>query len=537
MGRKRAWTILFFVTVFCEICTAGAVETKTGGRPKLIVNIVVSQMRYDYLTRFGANFSDDGFLRFVQKGAHFTSGYYNYMQTLTPVSLATLTTGVNPSMHGVISSRWIDYVTGRVVQLAEDQNVYGLGCDDGLGRYSSRHITLPTLGDKLLGESPRSRVVTVAADPLSAVAMGGKTSSVYWLDPSRGTWISSSGYMSSLPEWIVRYNETRLADFLSENDWSLLLPAESYVNTRSSVIGITANDRKRRNETQEYESLLRSPAGNTMVAEFAKQAVINEGLGKDAFPDILNICFDASRWVGERYGDDSREVEDMFYRLDADLADLVGFIVAQIPQEEVLFVLTSDHGVSDPYDRGKRANERFNADQFKVIMNSFLTVQFGEGDWVLDYIDRQLYLNHNLIYQKNLSLEEVQDRAATFALQFRGVSHVLTATAMRNGYFGDSYGQKMQNGFYPRRAGDLMINLMSGWIEEREGVRALPGSMFDYDTHVPLLWFGWKIPALRVSAPVDMTQVAPTLARILQIGRPIASTGETIGALDNLVEN
>ncbi len=199
--------------------------------------------------------------------------------------------------------------------------------------------------------------------------------------------------------------------------------------------------------------------------------------------------------------------------------------------ENVLFVLTSDHGASGAWDAGTVKRDRFNVSQFKMILNSFLGVQFGAGggeDWVLDYIDGQLYLNHNLIYKNNLSLVEVQNRAATFALQFRGVSHVLTSTALRSGYYGAGYGQRMQNSFYPRRGGDLMLCLMPGWIEERPDSRSLPGSMYDYDTHVPLILFGWRIPAREVDTEIDMTHLAPTLARFMGIGRPIASDGATL---------
>jgi hypothetical protein len=190
----------------------------------------------------------------------------------------------------------------------------------------------------------------------------------------------------------------------------------------------------------------------------------------------------------------------------------------------VLYVLTSDGGLSD----GRNTGEKFNVAQFKTILNSFLSVQFGAGDWLLDYIDRQVYLNRNLIYTKGLSLENVQNRAAAFVLQFRGVSHVLTSTALAGGYFGSGYGAKMQNSFYPRRAGDLMINLMPGWIEERIGVRSLSGSMYDYDTHVPLMMTGWRMPASVIDTRVDMTALAATLAKFIGIAPPTASDGHLL---------
>lgn len=525
--------IVFLLLAVAAFPFTGGAQ-KQSHKPKLVVNIVVSQLRYDWLEKFQDNLSDEGFMRFATSGMNFSSAYYNYMQTLTPVSLTTLVTGVNPSIHGVVSSSWIDYVTGERVSLVDDGSVQGIDCDPGSGCYSRQNIVMPTLGDKLLAECAGSRVVSIAADPVSAIVMAGQSGSAFWIDLSRGTWISSTCYMDKLPDWTVKYNDTRPANYYINDGWSLARSEKQYLNKRNTIFSGDRNSRItsfKNGKGADLGAMLCSPFGNSLVADFAKQAVVNEKLGSDDETDILNICFDSSRHVGETYGSESMEVEDMIYRLDLDLAALVKAITAQVRIDDVLFVITSDHGVSDSWDRGGAPHDRFNANQFKTILNSFLGVQFGTGEWVLDYIDRQVYLNHNLIYRKNLNLEDMQNRAATFALQFRGVSHVLTSTAMRNGYFGDSYGHRMQNGFYPRRSGDLMLNFMPGWIEERAGAKGLSGSMYDYDTHVPLIFFGWKIPSREVSKTVDMTCVAPTLARIMHISRPIGSDGAMIGEL------
>ncbi len=505
-------------------------------KPKLVVNIVVSQLRYDWLAKFQDNLSDEGFKRFATTGMNFSSAYYDYMQTLSPVSLATLMTGVNPSMHGVVAASWIDYVTGERIALIDDKAVQGLNCDPGTGRYSRQNIVMPTLGDKLRSESPSSKVISIAADPVSAIVMSGQTgTAAYWMDYTRAVWISSTCFMNRLPDWVAKYNDTHPANYYAPMGWTPARTAKQYINKSTTIFNGGSGNKIssfRNGNSTDFNGLLHSPYGNTLVADFAKQIVQNEKLGADDDTDILNICFDASRYVGEAYGSESMELEDMLYRLDLDLAALVKAITASVQINDVLFVVTSDHGMSDSWDAGPVVRDRFNVNQFKTILNSFLGVQFGTGDWVIDYIDRQVYLNHNLIYKKNLSLEEVQNRAATFVLQFRGVSHVLTSIAMSNGYFGASYGMRMQNGFYPRRAGDLMINLMPGWIEERPGVRSLSGSMYDYDTHVPLIVFGWKVPVRNIAEPVDMTWVAPTLARIMQINRPTGSDGVTLREMD-----
>ena len=198
----------------------------------------------------------------------------------------------------------------------------------------------------------------------------------------------------------------------------------------------------------------------------------------------------------------------MYYRLDQDLEEFLTYVYTLFKPHEVLVILTSDHGSSPSYDFGREACDRFNTRQFEVIVNGFLSARYGPGNWVLEYEDKCLYLNHNLVYEKDLSLADIQNEVATFAMQFRGVSHALSATAMRTSYFGSGYARKMQNSFYPRRSGDVIINLMPGWIEEHDHKRSSSGSMYGYDTRVPLIFYGAGILPRQIDRPVDMTAVA-----------------------------
>ncbi|MCD8073391.1 MAG: alkaline phosphatase family protein [Alistipes sp.] len=534
--------------IFAALLLAAPLGARASSpRPRLVVNIVVSQMRYDYLLRLGQNMSAHGFKRFLNQGLVYADARYNFMQTISPATLATITTGADPSMHGVVSTRWIDYTLNNTVTLLDDNTVSGLDCDAGIGRYSPRQLTVPTLGDRLREQYPESRVVTIAVSPVSAVILGGFSSDTYWIDESRGNWISSTYYMPELPSWVERYNSLRISSQYLEYKWNLLKPRERYVNSVFSEFDLGSEGRfkrimsfnflRRKGINRDYAGVFTTPAGNSLVTEFAKQAIIYQELGKkEGRTDLINICYDSPRMAGEIYGGESMEVEDMFYRLDDEIADLVDFIHAQAGSDHVVIVLTSDHGASDSYDYGGTPRDRFNVSQFKVIVNGFMNTQYGPGDWVIQYYDRQLYLNRNLVYGKGLSLEEVQNRVAAFVLQFRGVSHVLTSTAMQSSFFSGSYGEKMQNSFYPRRSGDLMINLMPGWIEEREGLRTASGSMYEYDTHVPLMLLGPRFYGQRVPRTVNMRDLAPTLARIMGISRPIASEGEPLEEVAHLYD-
>ena len=229
----------------------------------------------------------------------------------------------------------------------------------------------------------------------------------------------------------------------------------------------------------------------------------------------------------------AKSMEDMYYRLDRDLADFLTFVFAQVKDGSVTVVLTSDHGTSPAFDAGAEEADRFNPRQFEVIVNGFLNVRYGVGDWVVDYSDKCLWLNHNLIYERGLNLAEVQNEVAIFAMQFSGISHALAATAMRTSYFGSGYARRMQNSFYPRRSGDVILNLMPGWIEEQERCWSMSGSMYGYDTEVPLVFYGKGAGMQRVNRRVDMTAVAPTLARLAGIREPAASEG---GVLEEIAE-
>ncbi len=515
--------------------------------PKMVVNIVVSQARYDYLSRFTQNMPEGGIRRFMNEGAVFLDARYNFMQTITPAALATLSTGANPSMHGVVATQWIDYTTNNTIKLIDDTAARGLDSDDGNGKYSNKNITTPTLGDRLAEEKPESKVVTIAADPMSAVVMGGRHSNVYWIDDTRGNWVSSTAYMDELPGWVRDYNKLRVAEQYLGYTWEPAMPLVKYSNTCYLVVESCKHDKrmhrvadmgyeKREGLAFDYPRILYTPAGNSLVTEFAKRAMLGMEMGTDDKVDLINICYDTPRIAGEYFGGESIEIEDMFYRLDRDIAGLIEFAEGITGKGNAVFVLTSDHGSSDSFDAGQVERQRFNASQFKVIVNGFMNAQWGPGDWVVDYCDRQLFLNRNKIYMSNLSLEEVQNRVAAFVLQFRGVSHVLTSTAMSNSFFSGSYAEKMQNSFYPRRSGDLMLNLMPGWIEETDGKRAGAGSMYEYDTHVPLIILGTQVYGERISRTVDMRDVAPTLAKIMGISRPIASEGEEINEITKFYE-
>lgn len=546
--RKLLFVLLGLSAVSQSVLANGAnpVQPKSS-KPVLVVNIVVGGLPYDYIYRYSKNLSENGFRKFERDGLVFTAGRYNYMPTTSVSSLATITTGTYPYMHGIVGRQWRDVLTGNNVSLIDDSSAKGLNCEQGRQKYSNTNIVVPTLGDRLRRESPDSRVFTVASDPASAIVMGGFGSDVYWFDAAAASWTTSNKYMSVLPEWVSRFNDQYKGNkYLSEWEWKPEMSSSRYINRRYCNIDINGNSRlkqirevadpKKCNMPGRYGYLTITPLMNDMLSDFVRQALVKEKLGADDVTDILNICFDAPREVFRRYGPESVEAEDMFYQVDRTVGDLVQFISSQFEEGAVLFVLTSDHGVSESYDIATTERDRFNGEQFRTIINTFLCAQYGGQDWVSGYYNRRIYINRSEAFRLNLSLDEVQRRASDFALQFRGLSRVVPSCDLRGGSAADSYMQRLRNGYYPKRSGDLLVDLIPNWIEETPGVRASAGSAYDYDTHVPLMIMGGGVSRGEVKDDIDMASVPVMIARIIGIQRPDAATAEVSEKIVNLLQ-
>ena len=493
-------------------------------KPQLVVNIVLAGVNADELSRYAHNLTGGGIAMLGGKGAVCSEARYDYQQTTVLAGAGTITTGTNPSMHGLISKYWIDYTTSTPVSLIEDREVRGLGCDAGQSRYSHRHIVVPTLGDELRQKSPESKVMTIAIDPLQAVAMGGR-GETYWFNPSNGAWNSSSAYMTELPEWLVLFNKQNTASNHKRQKWTPILHHSRYSARKYSTSTMHLPKEFKRVPmpesaivSRDFTSLTYTPSACDMTFEMARTAITEAALGSDEATDILTIGIDALAKIGGAFGMESIEREDALYRLDAALGDFIKFTEHVCGEGKILWVLTSANGTSSTKDESRL----FNVGQFKVIINGFLSTQLGRGDWIVDCIDHQVYLNRVAIYSAGLNLADIQNRVAAFAMQFRGVSHVLSASAMQNGYFGESYGRKIQNSFYPRRSGDLVLNLMPGWIEQKGEEVASSGTMYDYDTHVPLIIAGCGIAPQTIDDEINICSLAPTIGRLIGIGRPIA---------------
>ena len=502
-----------------------ATLTVAGAEPVcLVVNVVISGARAVDLERYEEGFGEGGFVRLLD-GERYTSATYSFVPT-TPSALATLSTGALPSMHGIVGDGWWNYTSGAYTSSVTDGAYSTFGADSKESRVANGNLIFETIGDVVVRSVKGAQSVSVATTPSSAIILGGvEPSEVWWIDSLSGRWTTSTRYKNSLPKWVTKFNASGY--YLSQlaQPWVLSRPDKEYVN-ESAVVAkpygykATKEERKRGVTKEDIASLAYSYVANSMVAEFAKEAIIYNRLGGDGAVDVLNVCFDSPRKIAERYGLSSREMEDVYYRLDALLADFLTFASAQA-SGKVLFTLTTDGGVREVRDEGKV----FNVSQARFLINSFLSATYGKGDWVLGYGNGGLWLNHTLIFSRGLEVENLQRQVATFALGLRGVSHAVVAADMMAGDVKEGVVATIQRGFHPKRSADVTLVLMPDWCE------SVGGEMPKISTSQPYTPYRKAVMALSgtgvekrvVKESVDVRSLVVLLAERLNVELPLGA--------------
>lgn len=504
--------------------------------PKLVINIVASTMRAGDIDRYGDNFFYGGLKRLADGGVHYTAAYHDYALTSTATGLATFATGAQPAVHSVIGQRWWNYLDSSLVELIADRKASPVEFSTGSGGYSAHRLSAPTMGDMLLSVSPRSKQYTIAIDALSAIVMNGKAGIPFWMESNQTHWTTSSAYVAQLPAWVKSYNsEDQNRQYMTKR-WTPLHKSSLYHNLEVAILeGISGKETKLVSEVDltlndtDYGRMCYTPAGNTAILQFAAHLIAKEGLGSDSATDILNISLDTSRYIAETYGPESMEYEDMLYRLDKDIAEFLNTVYQHATPSDIVVVFSAAHGTSPSYNPvGKEPIERFNIRQMEVIVNAFLGARYGSEDYILGFANNSIYLNHQLILSKRLSLESIREEVATFLLQLRGVRTALSASALRNTSFAEGRSRLIQQSFYATRSGDVIIDLIPGWTIEDGERRSSADGGYNYDRHVPLIIYGGGLKHNIVERVVSITELAPTICSMIGIDAPWASSEQPL---------
>ncbi|MCX2741939.1 alkaline phosphatase PafA [Pontibacter anaerobius] len=514
-------------------------------RPKLVVGIVVDQMRYDYLYRYWSKYGNDGFKKVLSEGFNFKNTQYSYVPTYTGPGHASIYTGSVPSLNGIVGNSWYDRKQKEVVYCVEDKSVQTVGSSSDAGLMSPANLKTTTITDELrLATNKQAKVVGVALkDRGSILPAGHLANGAYWFDSQSGNWITSTFYHQQLPQWVQEFNNQKLADKYLSKPWETLLPIEEYTESTADDMPWERAFSGEQSPVfphnvpairgEDYELIRSVPAGNTITKDFALAALRGESLGKDDVTDFLTVSFSTPDYVGHSFGPNSIEAQDVFLRLDQELAELISTIEQEVGKGEVLFFLTADHGAAHVPAFMQEMKVPAGLGSSGVVRDSvdaYLDKTYGKADWVEHYINQQLYLNRAIIDSKKLNIADVQQSVANYVLRLDGVMRAVPATTLQSNNWGTGMMARVESGYNPKRSGDVVVLLEPGWFEGygKEPKGTTHGSYSNYDTHVPLLWYGWKVPAGESAAEAEVSDIAATIAAWLYIQEPNGSVGKPL---------
>ena len=483
-------------------------------RPKLILAIAVDQFRYDYLLRFRAEYKQ-GLDRLLTRGAVFTHAYYDHFPTVTAVGHSTFLSGALPSISGIVGNEWYDREAGKMVTSVSDDSVKTLG-GQGDGGASPRRLLVSTVGDELkMSDGGRSRVIGVSVKDRSAILpVGHMADGAFWYDARNGSFVSSTYYFAELPGWASEFNSGHPADHYKGAVWmKRKMPAEAGPKLYNAVLG--------------------SPYGNELIEAFAERAVEGEKLGQRGVTDLLGVSFSANDHVGHEVGPDAPEVHDISVETDKLIGKLFQFLEGRVGMQNVLVVLTADHGVS-PVPEVNQARRmpggRMPAGIVRDTVQGALNKKYGAGNWITSPSEHSLYLNLDLNREKKLDRADVNRAAAEAALTIPHVFRAYTREQLMNGEVQrDPVGRRVANGFNVRRGADVYLLVEPYWIYGTHGTSH--GSAFGYDAHVPVIFMGPGIKAGRFDESIVVNDIAPTLATLLGIETPSGSVGRALAEI------
>lgn len=543
--KNKVGILLLGMMVLTMSAMAQIESSIPSDKPKLVIGIVVEQMRQDYIDRFWENFGNKGFKKLAVNGSYCVNANLNYSLTQTAPGYATIVTGAEPCSHGIVSNYWFNKLTGEKIDCiySEKKETAVGGSKDADGRVSPMNMLSTTFSDEAkLFNRGKSKVISMSLSKYAAVLSGGYAAdAAYWFDQVSGEWMTSTYYTSTLPKWVVDVNSKKMPDTYLERSWEPMLPLEKYNEVLSDSskyeFGIDGmyktfpyNYQNITKTVRNYKLLTMIPEGNTLLNDLAVAALYGEELGKDEFTDFLFINYSVPEEVGKLYGPQSIEVQDLFLRLDKDLEHLIDVVEDLVGKNNCLIYLTSNHGVSEMPQYLQ--DQKMPAGNFKqyymlALVKSYLKALYGDGDWILDFNNSQIYLNRSLIEDSQISLNEIREKIIDFIMNSAGIANAIGANQFQNIVFAEGMPVKMQNSYNQKRSGDIMIALKPGWIED------IPyctdhNSGYSCNTHVPLIWYGWKVKKQKVFSQINITDIAPTVSTALGTPPPPIVSGKVL---------
>jgi predicted AlkP superfamily pyrophosphatase or phosphodiesterase len=518
---------------------AQAKTTKMSARPKLVVGVVVDQMRWDYLYRYSNRYGAGGFKRLLQEGFSCENTLINYTPTITACGHTCVYTGSVPAIHGIIGNTWYSPELGRTVYCAEDTTVSTVGSTSGAGKMSPRNMLVTTIGDELrISNNFQSKVVGVAIKDRGAILPAGHSANAaFWYDASTGNWVSSTFYMKELPVWAQEFNKQQFPQQYLSKPWTTLYPVSTYTLSTADEKPYEGKYKNAGNTSFPHNlgdiantAISASPFGNTMTLEFAKKALEAYDMGKGNVTDFLAVSLSSTDYVGHQFGPNSVEIEDTYLRLDQDLATLFKYLDARVGKGQYLFFITADHGVAHVpgfMEENKMPGGTWDDQAAVKDINEQVAAKFGVKGAVKASDNYQLWLDHEGIAQAGKNEGEIRQFMIARLLKSPAIAKAFPIDNLMGTTLPEPMRTMLSNGFNTKRSGDIQVILTPGYIDGGK-TGTTHGLWYPYDAHIPLVWMGWGIHPGKTNRTIGMTDITPTLAALLHIQMPSGNVGQVI---------
>lgn len=541
MILKRLLILCCCISLYCA-------QAQQVDRPKLVVGIMVDQMRWDYLYRYYDRYTEGGFKRMLNSGFSCENTYINYIPTITAIGHSSVYTGTTPAIHGIAGNDFIIQATGKSMYCTEDESVSPLGTapENVAGKMSPRNLLASTVTDELkLASNFRSKVIGIAIKDRGAILPAGHfADAAYWFDNS-GDWISSSYYMTDLPKWVKDFNQQKLAEKYLKQDWNTLYPIETYKQsiednnpyegkfkgTQAPTFPVKTSQLLKENG---LGLVATTPYGNTLTLDLAKAAIDHEELGNNAsgFTDFLAISISSPDKIGHQFAVNSIEVEDNYLRLDKDLENFFNYLDKTVGQGQYTVFLTADHGAAHnpQYFMDQQGNGGyFNSKVVQQGLNEQLKAKFNTDKLVISLSNYQVHLNNILIKEQHLDRQAICDEAVKYLRNIDGVAFAAEMDKVSEAAIPARIKERIINGYNYKRSGAIQIVLEPQWYAgSAKSTGTTHGNWNPYDSHIPLVWMGWGIKHGATNRVTAMTDIAATVAGLLHIQEPNGSIGNPI---------
>ena len=513
-------------------------------RPKLVIGIVVDQMRWDFLYRYYGRYSEGGFKRLLKEGFSCENTYINYLPSFTAVGHTCIYSGSVPSISGISGNDWTDQLTGAHVYCVGDSTVQAVGVKSAAdGKMSPRNLLVSTITDELrMATNYQSRVVGISLKDRAAILPAGHmANAAYWMDDSSGNFISSTYYMNKLPQGVDEFNKEKNIEKYLGGDWNTLYPINVYSESDSDnkvyegkLPGETAPvfpHNIKLAYAKSHASFRSTPFGNSLTLDFAKKILEIYQMGMGPGTDFLTINCASTDYVGHLFGPNSIETEDTYLRLDLDLASFLSDLDAKIGTGNYLIFLTADHGAASAvgYLRENRIpSDFFVSNEIWVSLNKLVQEKYGISNAIRSAQNYQLNFDLEKIAGMKADFDGIKKLTIDYLKRLPGVLYAVDMDKIQESSIPEPIKTMIINGYNFKRSGQVQVIFQPGWLESYARTGTTHGGWNPYDTHIPLIFMGWDVHPGATATPVHMTDITPTLATLLHIQAPSGNIGKPI---------